>query len=54
VDARTLGQIGEGEGVCLRREPHTFLYAAPFHPGRRYVVKEAESREECGGYRWIE
>jgi hypothetical protein len=54
VDARTLEQIREGEGVCLRREPHTFLYAAPFHPGRRYVVKEAESPEECGDYRWIE
>jgi hypothetical protein len=54
VEARTLGQIGEGEGVCLRREPHTFLYAASFHAGRRYVVKEAESPEECGGYRWIE
>jgi hypothetical protein len=45
--------IGEGETVCLRREPYTFLYAAPFHPGRRYVVREAEGEGECEGARWV-
>jgi hypothetical protein len=53
VDAAVVEQIGEGERVCLRREPHTFLYAAPFHPGKRYVVKEAEGEEECGAARWV-
>jgi hypothetical protein len=53
VDAGVVERIGEGERVCLRREPHTFLYAAPFHPGKRYQVKEAESEAECGGARWV-
>ncbi len=52
VDAGVIAQIGEGERVCLRREPQTFLYAAPFH-GRRYRVREVESEEECAGDRWL-
>ncbi len=52
VDAGVIGQIGEGERVCLRREPHTFLYAAPFH-GRHYRVREVEGEGECEGDRWI-
>jgi hypothetical protein len=54
ADAGVLAQIHEGEKVCLSREPWTVLYAAPFHPPARYAVKEAETREECGEYRWIE
>jgi hypothetical protein len=56
VDARVIEQIGEGERVCLRREPWTFLYAAPFHPPRRYAVKESETGDTgnaCGEHRWI-
>jgi hypothetical protein len=53
VDERVLQGIGEGETVCLRRDPYTFLYAARFHPGRRYVVREAEGEGECAGARWV-
>ncbi len=52
VDARVIDAIGEGDRVCLRREPWTFLYAARFHPGKRYAVREVESEEECDGWRW--
>lgn len=52
VDAETVRAIGEGERVCLRREPRTFLYAAPFH-GRSYRVREVEGEGECAGDRWI-
>jgi hypothetical protein len=53
VDARVIEGIGEGERVCLRREPWTFLYAAPFHGPKRYALREAEGAEECGEYRWV-
>jgi hypothetical protein len=52
VDLAVLAQIHDGERVCLRREPNTFLYAARFH-GRQYVVQEAESPAECGAARWL-
>lgn len=52
VDAGVIARAKEGDRICLRREPWTFLYAAPFHPGRRYVVREAEGREGCGASRW--
>jgi hypothetical protein len=52
VDPALLAQIQEGDRVCLKREPNTFLYAAHFH-ARRYLVKEAESPDECGDARWI-
>jgi hypothetical protein len=54
VDARVLGQIREGDRVCLSKEPWNILYAAPFHAPGRWAVKEVERREECGEYRWIE
>lgn len=53
VDARVLEQIHDGDEVCLARQPWTFLYAAPFHPGRRYSLKEAETEADCGRYRFI-
>jgi hypothetical protein len=52
VDLALLAQIRDGERVCLRREPNTFLYAARFN-GRHYVVQEAESPAECGEARWL-
>jgi hypothetical protein len=52
VDPAVLAQIHDGERVCLRHEPSTFLYAAPFH-ARRYFVREAESPDACGDARWI-
>jgi hypothetical protein len=54
VDARVLEQIHDGDRVCIAKQPWTFLYAAPFHPGRRYTVREAVTREDCGDFRWIE
>jgi hypothetical protein len=54
VSRETVDAIEDGERACLSREPLTFLYASTFHPGRRYSVKEAEDRAECGAYRWIE
>lgn len=54
VDPATLGQIRDGDQVCLSREPWTILYAATFHPPSRYAIKEAERKEDCGAYRWIE
>lgn len=54
VSRETVDAIHDGDGVCLSREPVTFLYASPFHAGRRYSVKEVEDRAECGARRWIE
>jgi hypothetical protein len=54
VDARIIERAADGDRICLRKEPWTFLYAAPFHPGKRYVVKESEGRADCGDYRWDE
>jgi hypothetical protein len=52
VDPTVLARIHDGDRVCLRREPNTFLYAATFH-GRRYFVQEAETEADCGDARWL-
>ncbi len=49
VDPRVLGRVRDGDRVCVQKEPYDLLWAAPFHPPRDYVVKEAESREDCDG-----
>ena len=54
VDAGVLARLREGDRVCLSKEPWTFLYAAPFHPPRRYAVRETDRRDECGEHRWEE
>jgi hypothetical protein len=54
VDPKALAGIADGERVCVRREPWNLLWAAPLHPPRRYVVKEAEDPEDCAGYRPID
>ncbi len=51
VDPRSIDGIADGERVCVRRAPLDMLWAARFHPPRRYVVKEAEEPDECRGYR---
>ncbi len=51
LDPRVLRAIPDGGEVCLFRQPWTFLYAAHFHPPRRYALKEGLSDEECGSYR---
>jgi hypothetical protein len=53
VDAAVVEAIGEGERVCLWREPYTFLYAAAFHGAKRYRVREAEEPAGCEGDRWV-
>jgi hypothetical protein len=53
VDASVLAPLHDGDRVCLRREPSTFLYAAPFHGARRWVVREVESPDECADARWV-
>jgi hypothetical protein len=54
VDHAALGRVGEGERVCVSREPWTFLYAPLFHPEKRYSVQEAEGPEECAGVPLLE
>jgi hypothetical protein len=54
VDAPKLAGVKDGERVCVQKAPFDMLWAAPFHPPRRYVVKEAEEPGECDGYRRLE
>jgi len=54
VDERALDRVLPGERVCISRSPWTFLYAPRFHPGRAYVVQEAESASECAEARPLE
>jgi hypothetical protein len=54
VDERVVRGIGRGERVCVSREPFDVLWAPVFHPERTYVLKEAESPADCGGFRLLE
>ena len=54
VDARLIDGVRDGERVCVVREPWNLLWAAPFHPPKRYVVVEAERSEDCDGARLLE
>lgn len=54
VDGRVMDRVRDGDRICVRKEPWTFLYAAPFHAPKRYAVKESEKREDCGESRWEE
>lgn len=51
VDAKILATVADGERVCTRRAPFALLWAAPFHPPRRYLLKAAEEPAGCDGYR---
>jgi hypothetical protein len=51
VDGRTLSEIGDGERVCVRREPFDVLWAPQFHRPRKYAVQEAEEATDCRGAR---
>lgn len=53
VDPKVLGGALDGERICVQREPWNLLWAAPFHPPRRYVVVEAEEASDCGGVRLV-
>jgi hypothetical protein len=53
VDARTLAGIGDGERVCVEREPFDVLWAPLFHRPRRYAVQEAEEDTDCRGFRAV-
>jgi hypothetical protein len=54
VDHAALERIEPGERVCITRQPWTFLYAAQFHPEKRYSVQEAATPDECAGSRMLE
>src|SRR5205823_2188708 len=54
VDERLLAEVQPGERVCVQREPWNLLWADTFHAPRRYSVKEAEERADCGGDRLLE
>lgn len=45
VDGKTLAAIPEGGSRCVDAQPWSFLYAAPFHPPRRYQVVLAPEAE---------
>jgi hypothetical protein len=47
VDPAVLAGAAEGSTICVARPPWTALYAAPFHPPRRYAVREVELPEDC-------
>jgi hypothetical protein len=53
VDAKSVERIGEGERVCVRREPFNLLWTDRFHPPRHYVVQEAEEEADCRGLREV-
>jgi hypothetical protein len=53
TDPALIRQFGAGERVCLSRPPWTFLYAARFHGGARYVVKERVTADDCAGFRYV-
>jgi hypothetical protein len=53
VDARALAGIGDGERVCVEREPFDVLWAPMFHRPRRYAVQEAEEDTDCRGFRAV-
>ncbi len=54
VDERAVARIHDGETVCAKHDPYNLLWAAPFHPPRKYVVQSAQVDSECRGWRQIE
>lgn len=53
TDKAILDQIGEGDRVCIQKDPYNILYASTFHPGKHYSVREAEEPSDCGDHRLI-
>lgn len=47
VDRSVIESAKEGDRVCIADDPWTFLYASPFHPGKRFTVLEAKRRADC-------
>jgi hypothetical protein len=54
VDEHALAGVGDGERVCVEREPFDVLWAPVFHRPRRYVVQEAEEDADCRGLRAVQ
>lgn len=56
TDAKTIDGISDGERVCVRRPPWNMLWAAKFHPPKRYVVFASEDDDDgaCAGARLLE
>jgi hypothetical protein len=50
VPPAAIAGVADGERVCTKREPWAILWAAKFH-GRRYVLKEAQEKGDCDGFR---
>ncbi len=48
VSPAALGQVRDGERVCVRHAPWNFLWAARFHAPKTYAVTEAVEPGECG------
>jgi hypothetical protein len=51
TDDRQLATVRDGETICAADEPFNILWAARFHPPRRYSVREAEPPDRCGALR---
>jgi hypothetical protein len=49
VDEGALNKVHDGDRICVRRAPWTFLYASRFHAPRSYAVKEADEVVDCEG-----
>jgi hypothetical protein len=49
VDPRAMAKVHDGEHVCVRRPPWSFLWAARFHAPKSYAVTEAEAPADCDG-----
>jgi hypothetical protein len=47
VDRMVIDGAKEGDRVCVADDPWTFLYAAPFHPGKHFTVLEAKRARDC-------
>jgi hypothetical protein len=54
VDEKAIARIHDGETICATHDPYNLLWAAPFHPPRKYAVQSAQVATECRGYRRIE
>jgi len=54
VDEGRLGEVKDGERICVRRPPFNMLWTDVFHAPRHYTVVEAENPEDCGDVRDVD
>jgi hypothetical protein len=45
---RRIDTVPENGTACVAREPFNLLWAAPFHPPRKYTLNEVEQASDCG------